>query len=385
VVAEVALSVILLSSAGLLGRSLLNLLAVDPGIEPEQVLVARVNLAGAGYEEDAAKVEFFSEYMGRLLDRPEVVTVGGITFLPMDGMGAATTFYPLDRPPPPPGERLAADIRNISGDYFGAMGIDLLHGRAFDNRDRSDGLRMAVVNRTLAEKHWPGESALGKPLFIGWETDEPWEIVGVVEDVRLAGLAQEPRDVIYLNYPRTPYFSFMQIAARARGAPADLASLLREELRAMDPGLPLGNVRVMTELVSASSANPRLTAFLMLLFAALATVLAVIGLYGVLAYAVSRKVREIGIRIAVGARPKAILALVLRQGGLLATIGISSGLALALAGGRVLTSLLYGVEPTDLLSLGGAAGLLFAVALLASAVPAWRASRMTPVDSLREE
>ncbi len=385
VVAEVAVSLVLLSGAGLLGRSLSKLLSVDPGIEPDQVLVGRVNLSGSAYEEDAAKVVFFQGLVEQLQARPEIITAGGVTFLPMDGLGAATTFYPLDRPPPPPDERLAADIRNVVGDYFGAMGIRLLQGRGFDERDWPEGMRTAVVNRTLAEKHWPTETALGKPLLISWETEEPWEIVGVVEDVRMGGLAEDPREVIYLSYPRTPYFSFLQITARARGNPSNLASILRDEVRGRDPGLPLGSVRVMRELVSASSAAPRMTAFLMLLFASAATVLAVVGLYGTLAYAVSRRVREIGLRMAIGAPPGAILRMVVRQGSTLALTGILAGGLLTLAGGRVMASLLFRIEPADPVAIGGAATLLFAVALLASAVPAWRAARVTPVDSLRED
>jgi putative ABC transport system permease protein len=385
VVAEVALSLVLLSGAALLGRSLLNLLAVDPGIEPEQVLAGRVNLSGGAYEEEPAMVAFFQELTEALEARPEVTVAGGITFLPMDGLGAGTSFYPMDRPPPPPDERRAADIRNVVGDYFGAMGIDLLEGRTFDNRDGPDGPRTVVVNRTTAETHWPGESAIGKPLYISWETDEPWEIVGVVDDVRLGGLDQEPRETIYLHYPRTPYFDFVHVVTRARGNPTELASILREEVRAMDSSLPVGRIRVMSELVKASAARPRMTAFLMFLFAGLATILAAVGLYGVLAYAVSRRVKEIGIRIAVGARPRDILGMVLRQGGLLALAGLAVGGAVALAGGRVVDSLLYEIQPADPLALGASGGVLFLVALLASALPAWRAARVAPSDSLREE
>lgn len=385
VVAEMALSLVLLGGAALMGRSLAVLLEVDPGFRPEQVLVGRVNLSADAYGEDERKVQFYQELLERLESRPGVRTVGGVTFLPMDGLGAGTSYYPMDRPAPEPEDRPGADIRNVAGDYFQAMGISLLEGRTFDSRDGPDGPRTAVVNRTLAEEYWAGESALGKPVFINWETEEPWEIVGVVEDVRMAGLAQEPREAIYLSYPRAPYFNFMHVVARGTGDPTQLATVVRNELHAMDPTLPLGRVRAMEELVADSAARPRMTAFLMALFAGIATLLAAVGLYGVLAYAVSRRVREIGIRMAVGAGSHEILRMVIRQGGILALLGLAIGLVLALAGGRVVTSLLYQVQPTDPLSLAGAGLLLLLVALAATAIPAWRASRVPPAEALRNE
>lgn len=385
VVAEVALSVVLLGGAALTGRSLGALMEVDPGFQPEQVLVGRVNLSGSAYGGDELKVQFYQELLSRLEGKPEIRAIGGVTFLPMDGLGAATSYFPMDRPAPDTEERPAADIRNVAGDYFQAMGIPLLDGRVFDTRDGPGDPGTAVVNRTLAEIHWPGESAVGKPIYISWETEEPWEIVGVVEDVRMAGLAQEPREAIYLSYPRAPYFSFMQIVARGAGDPAQLASVVRGELQAMDPTLPFGRVRIMDELVARSAARPRMTAFLMVLFAGIATLLAAVGLYGVLAYAVSRREREIGIRMAVGAGSREILRMVFRQGGVLVLLGLTLGLALALAGGRVAASLLYQVQPTDPIALGGAGLLLLAVALAAMAFPAWRASRVPPAEALRNE
>lgn len=385
VVTEVALSVILLGGAALMVRSASALLAVDPGFRPEQVLVGRVNLSGSKYRGDGPRVQFFQELLSRLEDKPGMAAVGAVTFLPMDGLGAATGYFPMDRPAPDPEDRPAADIRNVAGDYFQAMGIRLLDGRVFDSRDQADGPRTAVVNRTLAELNWPGESAVGKPLFISWETEEPWEIVGVVEDVRMDDLAQEPREAVYLHYPRTPYFGFVHIVVRGEGDPSLLAATVRNELRAMDPDLPLGQVRVMEELVESSTARPRMTAFLMALFAGIATLLAAVGLYGVLAYAVSRRVREIGIRIAVGAESRDILRMVFRQGGLLALGGVVSGLLLTLAGGRLLSGILYQIQPTDVLSLGASAALLLAVALGATVIPAWRATRVAPAEALRNE
>ena len=265
------------------------------------------------------------------------------------------------------------------------MGIRLLEGRGLDSRDGPEGPRTAVVNQTLAEKHWPGESAIGKPIYISWETDEAWEIVGVVEDVRLETLAQEPREAIYLHYPRTPYFPWMQLVVRSNTDAVALARMVRQEVRAMDPNLALGSVRVMQEILDRSTARPRMTALLMLLFAGLATLLSAVGLYGVLAYSVSQKEREIGVRVALGATSREILGLVVRQGAGLVGFGLILGLAAALSGGRLVQSLLFSIEPTDPVSLAGAVGLLSLVALAACAVPAWRATRVPPADALRAE
>lgn len=385
IVAEVMLSTVLLSGAALLSRSLTSLLAVDPGIDPDPVLVGRVNLNAPEYDDDQMKVSFFDEVLTRLSGRPGVVAAGGVTFLPMDGLGAGTSFFPMDRPPPPAEERPAADIRNVAGDYFSAMGIQLLEGREFDTRDGPDGPRTAVVNQTLAREYWPDESAVGKPVFISWETEEPWEIVGVVEDVRLATLAEEPRETIYLHYPRTPYFPWMQLAVRSTGEAATLARTVRQEVQALDPSLALGSVRVMQEVLDRSTARPRITAYLMAIFASLATVLAAVGLYGVLAYSVSQREREIGVRVALGASSRNVFGLVVRQGTILVGVGLVMGIAGALLGGRVVRSLLYSVEPTDPLALGAAGSLLVVVALLACLVPAWRAVKIPAAEALRAE
>jgi putative ABC transport system permease protein len=303
----------------------------------------------------------------------------------MDGPGAATSYYPLDRPEPPADERLAADIRNVEGDYFNAMGVSLVQGRLFDTRDGPQGPRTAVVNRTLADTHWPDGNALGKPLYISWETDEPWEIVGVVEDVRLVSLEVEPRGAIYLNYPRTPYFNWLQMVLRTSGDPAPLIEALRREVQALDPTLPVGRLRVMRDVVHQSAARPRMTAFMMGMFAALATLLAAVGLYGVLAYAVSRRKRELGVRVAMGAKPGDILKLVVRQGLVLVAVGLIVGLGLALVGGRVVGSLLYQIQPADPVALGGAGIFLFVVGILACVTPALRASRTQPAEALKSE
>jgi predicted lysophospholipase L1 biosynthesis ABC-type transport system permease subunit len=222
-------------------------------------------------------------------------------------------------------------------------------------------------------------------VVVNWVDHTPWEVVGVVEDVRMTGLAETPRESIYMHYAQATFFPWMHLTVRTRGDPTALAPSVRSVLRGLDPTLPLGSVRPMEEIVRATAARPRMTALLMMVFAGLATVLAAVGLYGVLAYAVSRRVREIGVRIAMGARPGTVLGMVIRQGASLAGVGLALGLGAALAGGRLLSSLLYEVEPSDPVSLLAAGAALFAVALMACAVPAWRASRVPPAEALRSD
>ena len=385
VVAEVALSVVLLAGAALFGRSLVSLLSVDPGIDPEQVVVGRVNLSTGEYGTPEARVRFFEDLVTGVAERPGIAAVGGVTFLPMAGPAAATGFHPADRPAPPAEDRDGAGIRNVVGDYFGAMGIRVLQGRTFDGRDVPSAPQRVVVGRTLAERYWPGETAVGKPLVVDWVDDTPWEVVGVVEDVRVQGLDQAPDNVIYMNYAQAPFFPFVHLVARGDGPGSDPVSVLRAELAERDPSLPLGAVRDMVSIVSRSAARPRMTTFLMTVFAGLATLLATVGLYGVLSYTVSRRVREIGVRIALGARPADVLGMVVRQGTALVVVGLAIGLSASVVGGRLVAALLFGIEPTDPAALGAAGLLLLTVAVLACVLPAWRAARVPPAEALRSE
>lgn len=385
VVAEVALSVVLLAGAGLFARSFSALLAVDDGIEPEEVLVGRVNLAGPTHSGDAAKVSFFQELFDSLEASPGVEAVGGVTFLPMNGLGAGTSYRPADRPPPDENDRRAADIRNISGDYFDAMGIELLRGRIFDQRDVAGAPQTVVVNRALADRYWNGEDAVGQSVIVSWIDDTPWEIIGVVEDVRIIGPAEEARETIYIHYDFATFFPWQHVAIRARSEPASLAQGLRSSVARLDPGIPVSQVQVMQGVVDRAVAQPRMQRTLMLAFALLATLLATVGLYGVLAYAVSQRIREIGVRIALGAQPEGVVRLVVAQGARLAGLGLALGLVGAWIGGRFVAGLLHQVRPGDPVALAGAALVLGLVAVTACAAPALRALRVAPVEALRPD
>ena len=385
VIAEVSVSVVLLSGAALLGRSFSALMAVDHGIEAEHVLVGRVNLAGSKYPTAAPKVAFFDELFERIAAKPGVEAVGGVTFLPMDGQGAANSYWVADRAAPDPADRRAADIRNVAGNYFDAMGISLLRGRLFDDRDRTDAPQTVVVNRSLADMYWPGETAVGRQVVVDWVDETPWEIIGVVEDVRNTGPETEARETIYIHYAKGTFFPWMHVAVRATGDPALLMETVRLELAGLDETLAMGSVRVMEELVNRAVARPRLTSLFMLIFAGLATVLAAVGMYGVLSYAVSRRVREIGVRIALGSEPGRVLGMIVAQGARLTAVGLALGLGAATLANRLIAGLLYEIAPSDPVALFGAGGVLAAVELLACAIPAWRASRVEPAEALRAD
>ena len=385
VVGEVALSVVLLAGATLLAQSFVALTTVDDGIEPENVVVGRVNLSGNQYDGAEVQTAFFQELVGNVAARPGIEAAGGITFLPMDGTGAGTSYWPADRATPPADERRAADIRNVEGDYFGAMGIQLLQGRLLDERDRDGAPQRVVVNRSLAELHWPDEPAVGKSVVVSWVDETPWEIVGVVEDVRIQGPATPPRETIYMPYSTAPFFPWLHIVARGPGETGAISAAIREELTALDDALPLGSVRVMKDIVERSVARPRVTGLLMLIFAGMATLLAAVGLYGILAYAVSRRVREIGVRMALGAEPRSVLALVVGQGTRLVVGGLVLGVLGAVAVQGFLESLLFQVDAGNPGALVAAGAVLTAVSLLACAIPAWQASRVAPVEALRPE
>ncbi|UCC26722.1 MAG: ABC transporter permease, partial [Gemmatimonadales bacterium] len=330
VVGEVALSLTLLVGAGLLARSFTALLAVDTGVEPDAVLTARVNLSGDRYPDRGTRIRFFQGLVDRVAQEPGVDAVGANTFLPMVGMGAATSFRDFDAPAPPPEEWPAADIRNIAGDYFAAMGIEIVAGRSFLGTDGPDSPPVVAVNQALADQLWPGEEPLGKRLAINWgELDVPWEVVAVVEDVRLQGPDTPARPSIYHHYPQAAYFPFMHLAVRTSGDPTVLAPSLRRILAELDPNVPLSQPLPMASLVRDAVARPRMTTFLLGLFAAVAAVLAVVGLYGVLSYAVARRVREIGVRMAMGADGRRVLRLVVRQGMRLVLAGLVLGVVAA--------------------------------------------------------
>lgn len=384
VIVEVALSMVLLSAAALLTRSFTTLMAEDPGFDAASVVTARVNLRGDRWaDDDDAQRRFHVELQRELSAIPEVRAAGAVSFLPLDGLGSATSYLRADVPRPPRGQWPGADVRTVAGDYFEAMGIELLRGRSFGDDDGPGAERRVVVNRALVEAQWPGGEPLGQQVVINWNDLEPWTVIGVVEDVRHAGLGEEPRATVYLNQEQAPWFATLSVVLRTRGASGPVVAGLREAVARVDPSVPVTRVRVMEELVGASTARTRLTTVLLGAFAVLSALLASVGLYGVLSTAVARRVREIGIRMALGASAGSVVADVVRRGFVWISVGLSVGLLGALATTGVLRSLLYRTPPRDPLALGAAALLFVVVGTVACLVPALRAVRIHPVEALR--
>lgn len=385
IVAEVALSVMLLVGAGLMTRSFSAMVSVDPGIVTENVITAEVNLRGARYPDPVARMAFLTELNERMGAVPGVVAVGTNAFLPLTGVGSATSFYPEDQLTPDQGDRPVANMRFLTGDYLGAMGIPLLAGRATSDRDGVDQPLVVMVNQTLATSQWGDESPIGKRVRIGWGDDPSAEVVGLVPDVLHDGVRQGARATLYVPYQQLSNFPFAAIAIRTAGEPTSVVRALRETVGAIDSDLPLSRVRTMGEVAAHSVAQPRLTVFLMGGFAGLALLLAAVGIYGVMAFNVSRRVNEMGIRMALGARAGDVVALVVKHGMSLVGMGVALGAAGAFVGSRLLDSLLFQVGRSDPLTYVGVVVLLTTVAMIACYLPALRATRVDPVRALRQE
>jgi putative ABC transport system permease protein len=389
VVAEVALAVVLLVGAGLLIRSFQRLRNVDPGFRTDNLLTMRMVLPSSKYSKPEQRRAFYDELLRRVDELPGVESAGIISFLPLSFSGMNFSFSIEGRPAPNDMELPLAVYRVVSPDYFRTMGIPLQRGRFFDSRDVADAPPVIVVNRRLAEQFWPGEDPTGKRLKIG-PADSPnaWTTVaGVVGDVRQSGFYEEQKFELYVPYAqeRRGFVAPRDLIVRTSGDPSRLAGAVREAVWAVDKDQPISNVRTMDQVLAASVARERFQMLLLALFATLALVLACIGLYGVISYAVVQRTHEIGVRIALGAQSADVLRLVINQGMLLTLIGLVIGIAGAFAVTRVMTEMLFGVTATDPLTFAGVPLLLVAIAFLACYIPARRATKVDPLVALRYE
>ncbi|MDQ6828564.1 MAG: ABC transporter permease [Gemmatimonadota bacterium] len=384
VVAEVSLAIVLLAGAGLMLRSFSELRAVHLGFQPERAMMADLSLPRAKYRNDTLQVAFFHEAESRIAAIPGVKAVGAISFLPLSGQRSASSFTVAGRPAPPRGQEPTGDMRAVTPGYFRAMEIPIKSGRALTDADLSSSPAVAVVSETLARTFWPNESAVGKYIDYEWFKMEHVQIVGIAGDVHHAALDVEPFMEIYRPLTQFPY-NFMTLVVRGTGEPSALASPLRDVVRSMDRDLPIGRMSPLTALVGESLGKSRLSTTLFGLFGAVGLVLATIGIYGVMSYGVMQRTREFGVRMALGARASDVSGMVVKQGARLTLMGVALGLAGAFALTRLMTSLLFGVAPTDPTTYVGIALLLGAVAMLASYLPARRATRVDPVIALRNE
>lgn len=384
--AQVALSFVLLVGAGLLVRSLVNRLGTGIGLDLDNVLTAAVNLPGNRYAAPEARAAFFEEAVDRIARLPGVVAASAGSIVPMNGDAQGTRFIALDRPVPAPGEQPVADVRWVHRDYHRAFRIPLVAGRFFDDRDRPGAPTAVLINQAGARQLWPNESAVGKRIAMEWGDTLNAEIVGVVGDVRLNG-PDDPasRATLYWEHRQAPMTNRMVLVARTDGAPEAMAGALRAAVREIDPNLPLYHVRTMRDLFAGAVARARFTTAALASFAALALLLAGLGLYGVMAYVTQQREREIGIRMALGADQPTVVRLILGQGLRVVGPALLAGGAMALGLSRLLGSLVFGVGLADPVTFGGVALVLGLTALAACWLPARRASGIDPLAAIRSE
>ena len=388
VVAEFALSLVLLVGAGLLVRSLAKLRSVDTGVHGEGVVTASIALPSTRYAGLPQIVIFHDRLLAALRSLPGVESVSASVGLPPDVFGSSSDFFVSSRPPADGEFSPLADVLAVDGDYFSALGIPLLSGRVFDERDDGNAPNRAIVSRALAQKYFPGTNPVGERINVGGPGDaNAYTIVGVVGDVRYDGVAQAPSEAIYFPFVQggmgvTPSFS---VVARTRAGTDDVARLVREAVHQIDPQLAIANVRTVHELVEENVAGDKFRTTLLAVFAALALVLAAVGIYGVMTYAVGRRSREIGIRLALGARAGEIYRLVLGEGLVVAGVGIAIGLLASAMLTRTVSKLLFEVSATDVATFVAVPVLLLAIAALACFLPARRAARVDPSVTMRTD
>jgi putative ABC transport system permease protein len=374
VVVEVALALVLLIGAGLLLRSFARLQRVDPGFEPAGVMTADLWLPAGKYPEKAQQAAFFREVVRRVSSAAGVEAAGNVSRLPLSRGNSTRSLQPLGSPD----KNVDADYRLASPGYFGALRIPLRAGRGLTQADLQAGARVALVNEAFARQMWPDGSVLGKQIVLTADA-KPIEVVGVIGNVRHLGLDSAPRPEVYLPEGLEPW-PFMTLAVRGHG---DLAALVRTEVAAVDRDQAITRLESMEQRMADSLAPRRFGVLLVGALAAVALVLAITGIYGVMAYSVAQRTRELGIRLALGATPGAVLGLVLGQAMRLVTAGVVLGVLAALPLGRVLRTLLYGVSATDPVTFAALAALLSATAAAATLVAAWRATSVDPALALR--
>lgn len=386
IVAQVAISFVLLIGAGLMIRSLWNLQQVDPGFATERVLTSRVDLNFTKYDTADKRLNFIEQLIRRIQGEQGVVSVAMAGTFPLNdttGAGALSGQYQIEGAPPASSPDLlpTADFQQVSLDYLRSIQIPLLRGRGFTGGDRRGNAPVALINRTLADHYWKNRDPLGSR--ISFDQGKTWAgIVGVVGDVKQYGLATAPSDQIYLSIHQYPTASSM-LLVRTVANPLNVSKIVSDTVHGMDPDQPVDHFRTLEQARSNSLASPRLTALLLALFALLALVITATGIMGVLAFSVSQRFHEFGIRMALGAAPAAVLRMVVRQGMALVGIGLAIGLAGALAFARLLSGLLFGVRPTDPLTFAAVACVLSAVAAAACFLPARRATSADPMHALR--
>jgi predicted permease len=393
VVAQLALATVLLCGGGLLVRSVAHMLAESAGVDPHSVITADLQLSGTAYSDWGRVDQFYRSVATALRERPEVIAAGTTEFLPL-AVGWRLPITVVGAAPVAKGDEPTAQFHSADEGYFTALRVPLLRGRFFNAHDDSASIPVMIVNEALAKQLWPGEDATGKRIitttrFIGplgarLTTANEHEVVGVVADVKNNSLRNAADPALYFSQHQFP-FRKMHIVVRGRGEPAQLAGLIRDAVRRLDPSLPVADVKTMERVLSESVDPPRFVMLLLALFAILALTLAAVGVYGILTYTVNQRRREIGIRLALGASPAGMTRMVIREGLVLAVAGAAIGLAGTYAASRALTGFLYRVSPWDPITLGAVIGLVLVVSTAACLVPGRRASAEDPAGTLRAD
>lgn len=384
VVAEIALAVILLVGAGLMVKSFVHLESVNPGFDSKGVLTFQYTLPASRYPDDPEVIAFNNQVVERLKSLPGVQTVSGTTALPLGKASNYTSFEIDGQPPLPPGEMRLAEHIGIFPDYFKTMRVNMLKGRDFTAQDTKQSPPVVIINEAMARQFWPNEDALGKRIKIDYDQGVAREVIGIASDVKNFGLDTAPKPEMYVSQIQFP-FQGTFLVARSNGDPKSLSAPITQVISSVDKDQPIYNVKTMEDIVNNSLARQRFNMLLMTCFAMVAAILAAVGLYGVMAYSVSQRTHELGIRMALGAQRGDILKLIVGHGLMLAAIGVAIGLFGAFALTRVIESLLFGISTTDPTTFGVIALLLVFVSLLSSFIPARRATKVDPMIALRYE
>jgi putative ABC transport system permease protein len=384
VVSEVALSLVLLIGAGLMVRSFVELMRADLGIKPENVVALEISLPSDSYEDKNKRLDFYQQLLSRTETQPGVMKAGAINIVPFSSNNNSSNFHVVGQPPFRKGEEPYVEVRVATPGYFDAVGTALRRGRLFTAKDDQNAGRVILVNEIFAKRFLPGQEPIGQRLQLGDYERNTAEIIGVVADVKNDDLEELPDATSYLPYAQNPNRT-MSLIVRGSREPTSLVAAVRSEVSALDTTLPVSNVKTLSQMIYERISPKRLMTYILAVFALCALLLAAVGIYGVISYAVTQRTHEIGIRMALGARAADVLKLVVRNGMSLALIGVAIGLAGAFALTRLLASLLFQVTPTDGVTFAGVAIALIVVALLACFVPARRATKVDPLVALRDE
>ena len=387
VVAEIALSLVLLAGAGLLIRSFIALQNVDPGMRSEGVLTARVTLSGQRYSSPKDIGNFYSQALSKIEAIPGVESASAVSFLPMAGLGIGTSFYRLDRDKPQPGQLPGTDVKPVTPHFFRTMGIPQIAGRDFNPMDTLESPQVAVVNQAMVRQQFPTEDPIGKRLNVSIGSAEGGmnvEIVGVVGDIKMVSLDGTVNPAVYIPHAQLP-IGLMTFVVRTPLEPTSLTPRVAAAVREVDPNLPLADVAAMEDVVNATLARPRTVSTLIMVFALIALVLAGVGVYGVMAYSVSQRTQEIGVRMALGATTQSVFRMMLGDALRLVIIGVVAGVVAAAWLSQFLTSMLFQTGRFDAITFAVTALVLGFVATVASFVPARRGMKITPVEALRAE